>query len=59
MSAPYFLSISSGAIIFPVDLDFLSPLPSTKKPWVRILLNGALPLVPPDYNKEEWNQPLC
>ena len=53
MSAPYFLSISSGAIILPVDFDIFKPLPSTTKPWVRILLKGALPLVPQDSNNDE------
>ena len=32
ISAPYLFNISSGDITFPVDLDILSPFPSTTKP---------------------------
>ena len=52
ISARYFLSTSSGAIILPVDLDIFRPFPSTTKPWERMLLKGALPLVPHDSYKE-------
>ena len=53
MSAPYFLSTSSGAIMLPVDFDIFRPFPSTTKPCDKMLLNGALPLVPQDSNKDE------
>ena len=48
-----FFNTSSGRITFPVDFDILSPLPSTTKPWDKMLSKGALPLVPQDSNSEE------
>ena len=53
MSAPYFLSISSGAITFPKDFDIFSPFPSTTNPCERIDSKGALPLVPQDSSNDE------
>ena len=51
--------MSSGEITFPADFDIFIPLPSTTKPCDNMLSKGALPLVPQDSSKEEWNQPLC
>jgi hypothetical protein len=57
ISEPYLLTISSGAITLPFDLDILLPLPSKTKPCDNNDLNGDLFLQATELINELLNHP--